>query len=112
MADKKELKAEYLQRLRLGGVFSIENKVTGKLFLGSGVDLKSCENRYSFSKSTGGCSYLKMQDDWNQYGPEAFSFSVLETLEKKNEQTDKEFLQDIKTLEELWREKLSHREMY
>jgi len=112
VADKKELKAEYLQRRRVGGVFKIENAVTGKILLSSGADIKSCENRFLFSQNTGSCSYLKMQEDWGRYGPGAFSFFALETLEKKSEQSEREFLEDIKTLEELWREKLSGREMY
>ena len=43
-----------------------------------------------------------MREDWERYGIGAFSFAVLEELEKKETQSEAEFARDIETLLELW----------
>jgi hypothetical protein len=46
-----------------------------------------------------------MLKDWKTFGKEAFSFEVLEELEKKESQSDREFKEDLATLLEIWNEK-------
>ena len=48
-----------------------------------------------------------MRDAWAQYGPAAFTLEVLEELEQKETQTEREFAEDIAVLRELWAEKLA-----
>lgn len=47
-----------------------------------------------------------MAQVWKQHGASAFSFEVLEEIEKKEAQTDREFSDDVAVLLELWTEKL------
>lgn len=103
---------QYKQRPVTGGVAAIKNCVTGKMLLISAADLHGIRNRFEFSQNMGGCMHLQLQADWNEYGAKAFSFEVLEELEKKDTQTSKEFAEDIKTLETLWREKLDTANLY
>jgi hypothetical protein len=48
---------------------------------------------------------MKLQKDWNEYGGSVFDFEILETLEKKPEETDREFSDNLGILRELWQEK-------
>jgi hypothetical protein len=53
-----------------------------------------------------GCIY------WTAFGDKAFIFEILEALEKKKEQTQDEFIDDLKMLEQLWKEKLDSSTRY
>lgn len=46
-----------------------------------------------------------MAEAWKRHGASVFTFEVLETLQKKDDQTDREFSDDIDVLYELWSEK-------
>lgn len=107
--DKKERIARYKeqQQKKTGCVYAIRNTQSGKRFLLSAADLKGAENRFQFSKNTDMCPLIQFKEDWKRYGASSFSFELLETLEKKEAQTDAEFQEDLKTLEDLWREKLA-----
>jgi hypothetical protein len=53
-----------------------------------------------------------VQGDWEKYGTEAFIFEILEELEKKETQSDKEFKDDLDTLKEIWLERLQRDLLY
>lgn len=108
---KKELIATYKERKITGGIFAIKDNRNNKLYLQYGADLKSCRNKFDFSKQIG-CSYYPLQKDWDHFGAGAFSFEILEELEKKEAQTPKEFKEDLEALLEMWQEKLSGQELY
>lgn len=106
----KELKAAYLARRQVGGVYAIRNDHSGKLLLLSTTDLQGCGNRFKFAQMTGSCTYSHLQRDWGT--GEGFSLLILEELERGETQTDQEFAQDIRALEEMWREKYRPEELY
>ena len=110
--NKKEKMAEYKERKVTGGIYTIQNSITGKLLLLSTCDLQGSKNRFIFSQKTGSCINIKLQDDYNEYGANAFVFDVLEDLEKKETQTAREFTEDMKILLELWTEKLKDGMLY
>jgi hypothetical protein len=56
--------------------------------------------------SSGSCLDYRLKKDLAEFGGEAFIFEILEALEKKTEQTQDEFIDDLKMLEQLWSEKL------
>ena len=111
-SNKKEIIAAYKERKVIGGVYAIKNTVNGKVLLLSANNLQGCKNRFEFAQSTGGCVSFQLKEDWNKYGGKAFVFEQLEEIEKKPEQTQKEFDEDIKLLHQIWIEKLSNAEMY
>jgi hypothetical protein len=83
------------------GVYRIRNRESGRSFLGSTKDLASMRNRFDF----GALPNLKLQADWDALGPEAFEFQVIDEL-KPTEDVDADPREDLRMLEELWREKL------
>ena len=113
-ANKRQLMKEaYLKRVSAGGVYVIENSVTGKKLLSAETDLKGAENKFRFVQMTDGiCPYGKISADWRKLGAKTFSFRILEQLEQKEDQTREEFLEELKVLEELWREKFTAEELY
>jgi hypothetical protein len=110
--NRKGKQLEYKERTMLGGVYRIRNSANGKFLLQSSADLQGSRNRFLFAQQTDMYPHLKLRSDWQEYGRDAFVFEVLEELEKKKDQTADEFAEDVKTLEELWREKVNGSELY
>lgn len=104
--SKKTLKAQYKNRIVVGGVFCIRCDAAGEAWLRSTTDLQGSQNRFAFSVTTDLCPEACMASAWKQYGAAGFSFEVLETLQKKDTQTDREFSDDVAILFEIWAEKL------
>ena len=103
--DKKALKAQYKSRKVIGGVYGIRCAAENALWLRATTDLAGAENRFAFSVMTNLCPEPIMAKAWKTHGAAAFSLEILETLQKQESQTDREFAQDIDTLLALWAEK-------
>ncbi len=97
MDRKKELKMMYKEAKRPMGIFQIKNGQTGKILVGSSNNLEAMKNREMFMLKTGAHFNRELQQDYNQYGADAFTFEVLETLKL----TDNPFQDTKKELEEL-----------
>ena len=110
--SKKEMVTEYKERKVIGGICAIKNTANGKMLLAAVNDLQAYKNRFGFSQSMGGCLHIKLQQDWEEFGADAFAFEILEELVKKETQTTKEFSEDIKILKEIWLEKLDQAKLY
>lgn len=102
---KKTLKEQYKNRTSTGGVYCIKCNGNSNWWLRATKDIQSSKNRFLFSISINSCPETHMLDAWNQFGASAFSFEILEELQKKESQTEREFLEDINTLLEIWTEK-------
>lgn len=111
-AKRKELKFQYVERKKIGGIYSVRNTVNNKLLVEFSPDLQGSKNRFDFSCSTDSCVFMKMQKDWSAQKGEGFTFEVLEELEKGDIQTDKEFREDLEALKEMWLEKLVGESLY
>ena len=109
---KKELQAQYKEREIIGGVYVIKNTLSNKTLFAGSTDLRGSKNRFEFSRKTGTCVDMKLQNDWNKQGGEQFVFEVLEELKKGKTQTAQEFKADIDILKEMWLDKLSDRDFY
>lgn len=110
--DRKAMLAAYKQRKVIGGICVIKNNANGKMLLAAVVDLQGYRNRFEFSKTVSGCADPRCQKDWEKFGSEVFSFEILEELEKKELQSEKEFKDDIEILKEIWLEKLDPTMLY
>ncbi len=99
---KKEIKEQYKNRRFIGGVYSIKCDGNGREWIKSTTDLEGQSNRFNFFVTTNTCPEPAMRSEWEQFGAGAFSFSVLEKLEKGETQTNKEFAEDIQALYEMW----------
>ncbi|UWG98695.1 GIY-YIG nuclease family protein [Dehalobacter sp. DCM] len=109
---RKELRNEYKERITTGGVIKITNTVNGRYYLSGEINAERFKNRFEFAQITGSCVLTKLQDDWSTYGGKGFIFEVLEEIEMKEDQTTKEFKEDLKVLEEIWAEKYNPDERY
>ncbi len=66
------------------GIYIIENKVNGKLYVGSAINLKGRfkNHKRDLMKNKHHCIYL--QNVWNKYGEENFEFKPLLYCDKEN----------------------------
>jgi len=98
---KKELKNSYKLTPPNAGVFKITNKANGKIFVSSSLNLKAIFNRLKTELRFGSCRIRELQNDWNSFGAEQFTFDIVEIVEPdKNENAVD--AKSIKTCEELW----------
>lgn len=112
--DRKELLAQYKQTINDVGVYRIINNITGEYLLSSDSNIKSIYNKFEFAKSTNTPSFVsrKIASVLSEYGLNNFSVEVLELLDNKPEMTQSEIDEDLKLLEEIWREKLGTEKEY
>jgi hypothetical protein len=103
MHRRKDLSREYKERRLQGGVYVVMNTVNGKYLLGHAANLASVRNHFQFAVSTGSALHPKLKQDWAECGGQAFTLEVVEELEQRPDQSQAEFIDDLKTLEDLLR---------
>lgn len=86
------------------GVFQIRNKVSGKVFIDSSINIPGKINRHTLQLNIGSHRNKQLQADWNASGADSFEFETLETLEPR-EDPIYDHAADLAVLEELWLEK-------
>ena len=112
MNRRKEIINAYKDRKLLGGVYTITNTLNGKYLLGHAANLKSVQNHFQFARTTGSTLHPRLRKDWEELGAKAFTLEVLEELEQKPGQSQAEFMDDLKTLEQLLRANLDASKEY
>ncbi len=109
--DRRKAIREYKETRRPMGVYRVRNARTGRMLLGSSVDLPSILNRHRATLRLGAHVDRELQRDWNDLGPDAFEFEVLDTLPPPDEPAY-DARADLEVLEQLWREKLAGEPTY
>ncbi len=102
---KRELKRAYMERVKPAGVFCIRNTVTGKVLLGSSLNLDGALNRHRFMLSQASHYNQALQRDWTLHGGGAFVFEILERVEISQE-PNFDVEEGLTRLEQKWLEKL------
>lgn len=105
LKSRKEIHREYAERVKPAGVYQVKNLISGKVLLGSSLNLEGPLNRHRFMLKIGSHPNKVLQKDWDELGPEQFSFDILEEVQRT---TDPGFnLNDeLELLEMLWLEKV------
>lgn len=103
--SKKELKDQYKNRAIIGGIYGIKCSGNDAIWLRVATDMQGAKNRFQFSVSINSWPEPCMMEAWKKYGASSFSFEVLEEIQKKETDTQKEYLQELDILLELWTEK-------
>lgn len=85
------------------GVYKIENKKNGKIYLASSSNLKNQWMRQQMQLDQGKHMNAALQKDYNEFGEGAFELVVLEELEVEAEMDVK---WELEKLEKVWFEKL------
>ena len=101
---RKNLKDVYKEQPSVGGVFCIACSGNHRNWIKATRNIAGQQNKYNFAMATGVCPEPAMRSEWLQYGAASFSFKVLETLTKKETQTDADFGDDLGVLLDLWME--------
>jgi hypothetical protein len=111
---RKELRAHYKRSHPEAGVYRIINSQNNKALLGSTPNLASIRNKLTFAASTNTASALdrRLREDFRECGAAAFSLEILDVLDITPEMTQADILEDLATLEQLWREKLDPSLLY
>jgi hypothetical protein len=114
---RKKLTADYKSNHPEAGVYRVVNTQTGRVLLGSALNLNSVRSKLEFARSTNSPSTLgaldhRLTNDVRQYGLGAFELEILEVLDTRPEMTTAEIRDDLATLEALWREKLDPASLY
>jgi hypothetical protein len=104
--DRKARKREYKETPRPAGVYRVRNTATGKSLVGSTADLPGMLNRQRFQLENGSHPDRELQSDWNELGPGAFEFEVLDQLKPQGEPAY-DPTEDLRVLKEMWLEKFT-----
>ena len=103
---RKEIINQYKNLPIEGGIFQIKNIKSGKVFLGSSLNLRGPWNRLKSELTFGGHRNMELQNDWKELGHESFKFEILETIDSEiTGNVDREI--ELKRLEKKW---ISHYE--
>lgn len=105
MTSRKELKRAYQEQEKPAGVFQIKNTVNGKVLLGSSMNLNGPLNSHRFMLTIGSHRNRVLQQEWNQYGPDAFVFEILEQV-KVTDDPHFNLDDELTLLEQIWLEQL------
>src|SRR5205823_1009935 len=116
-ARRRQLTADYKRNHPEAGIYRVVNTATGRVLLGSALNLASVKSKVEFARSTNSPGALgaldhRLASDVRQYGLDAFSLEILEVLDIRPEMTPAEIREDLATLEGLWREKLEAALLY
>lgn len=101
---KEELKRQYKESKPEAGIYQIRNTRNQKALVVATPNLKTINGK-RFELQMGSFNNAALQQEWKEFGEEAFVFEVLEVLEKKED----EFLDvkdALKKMEAKWLEKL------
>jgi hypothetical protein len=101
--NRKELLEKYKEIKTYMGVVQIKNSINGKILIASYPNLKNKWLTLQGQLASGRHVNSQLQKDWNELGPEAFSYEVLEER-KTDDVTDVRW--EIKQMEKKWLLKL------
>ena len=104
--DRKARIREYKGTPQPAGVYRVRNRVRGRSSVGSSVNLPGMLNRQRFQLQSGLHKDQELQRDWNELGPDAFEFEVLDVLKPK-EGSDYDPTEDLAVLLEMWTERIT-----
>ena len=110
--DRRQISKQYRDRRLRGGVYTITNTASGKYLIGHAADLASVRNRFQFAVTTGSTVDPRLRADWAALGASAFTLDVLEELEQRPDQSQAEFVDDLRALQALLRATLDPSKEY
>jgi hypothetical protein len=98
--ERKRLIELYKQTRKTAGVYGIRNTQTGRVLLGSSLNLHGPLQRHRVELSWGSHRCPALQADWDRLGADAFVFEVLDTVAPALEGLERDA--ELKRLEQKW----------
>ncbi len=77
---RKEWIELYKQARKTAGVYAVRNLASGRVLLGSSINLHGPLNRHRSELRLGSHRCAELQADWNRLGEDAFRFEILATV--------------------------------
>lgn len=106
MANRREELKQLAKEIKTeAGVYQIRNKENGKRYVASTPNLKSL-NGQQFMLNMGSHRNRRLQEEWKEYGEEAFEIEVVEKLKIPEGNIFFDVKDALKKLEASWLEKL------
>ena len=105
MKTRKDINREYMERVKPAGIYQVKNTVSGKVLLGSSLNLEGPLNRHKFMLKIGSHTNKELQKDWDELGPDNFLFEILEVVNVKDD-PNFNLKDELTLLEMIWLEKL------
>lgn len=103
---RAELKQNYKENPPKMGVYAVRNKANGKVLVGASLNVPGALNRLRFELTQlGHRPHPALQEDWDRFGADSFTFEVLDVLEPPKE-PGVDVHEELKVLEALWLERL------
>ena len=112
MSSRREIAKEYKERKQQGGVYTVTNTVNGRYVIGYAANLESVRHRFQFAVISGSAVDPRLRADWLALGAGAFQLAVVAELEQREGQSQADFLNDLKALEQLCRADLDPAKEY
>jgi hypothetical protein len=104
-SQRAAIKQAYKQLEHEMGVYQLQNRNTGKIFISSSQNLESSRKGRLFELKTGKAVFNReLQKDLDAFGAESFEFSVLAVMDKPD--PDANVKECLATMERHWMEKL------
>lgn len=100
--NKKEIIKNYKQQEIEMGIIQVYNTVNGYSYVDICTNLYKPFESIKFQLNLGRIKIKKLQEDWVAYGENAFEFKVVEKLKPNEGSTDKEKVDDLKELLNMW----------
>jgi hypothetical protein len=75
--------------------------VNGKVLLGSSLNIEGPLNSHKFMLTIGQHRNKALQKEWNEYGPDAFVFEILEVVNIKDDPSFN-LSDELALLEQIW----------
>jgi len=107
MDRRKELKLQYKQTRPQMGIFIIRSRATNKCHIQGTQDLRGVMNGARVRLGGNMHVFKELQKEWNEFGPENFTFEILEYLEYDKDESKTDYTEELKLLEMIWEEKLA-----
>lgn len=101
MIDKNEIKRKYKEFKPTIGVYKIENKATGKFFIGSNLNIEARFNRYKMEATWGLEQNIDFFNDLKKYGYDGFTFTIIDKIKPKDD-PNYNYRKELLELEEMW----------
>ncbi len=106
MSQKRELTRQYKDTMPAIGIYVIRNLANKRVFVGGSMNVQGSINRERFELDLKSHRNPKLLQDWLQYGPENFTFEVIDTV-KKREDPAFDYKGELAALLDMWREELN-----
>ena len=96
------------------GVYAITNTETGRVLIGSTMNLMAVGNNLKLARSHGITGLLdpRLLPDWARFGADASTFRVLDRLAPDVASAEQDLQTELALLETMWREKLAEESLY